>query len=187
MADVRRIIVIFVIAVLFTILINVSIDAFYDQPSYETYCRNNFAKPMQIVERDAVCAPIQPSQELLDSCTPEKGQIDYKIDERGCAAEPYCEPCSGNFNRAQEKYNFIVFLISCVTGLGALIAGLHLPQKKNPINEWIGSGFLLGGLITIFVGTARYFGDMGRYVRPIVILIELILVIYLAYKKLGKK
>ena len=187
MLDVRRIIVIFVIAVLFTILVNVSIDAFYDQPQYDKYCRVQFAKPMPVVPAGVICDPVQPSQELYDSCTPEKGQISYKMDSRGCSVEPYCEPCSGDFNRAQERYNFIVFLISAIAGLAALIVGLHLPQKNNPINEWVGSGFLLGGLITIFVGTARYFGDMGRYVRPVVILIELILVVYLAYKKLGKK
>ena len=72
-------------------------------------------------------------------------------------------------------------------GLIALIAGLYLPKKKNPINEWVGSGFLLGGILTILVGTVRYFGDMGRYARPIIILVELVLVIYLAYRKLGDK
>ena len=160
----------------------------YATQQYENYCRTyREAKPIPVVPAGIVCEPVQPSQEVYNSCIPEKGHIEYRIDERGCAVEPYCEPCSGNFNLAQEKYNFIVFIISAVTGLAALIAGLHLPQKKNPINEWVGSGFLLGGLFTIFVGTARYFGDMGRYVRPLVILVELVLVIYLAYRKLGKK
>jgi|SRR3989344_1877134 len=186
MLDVRRIIVIFVIAVLFTIFVNVSINAFYDQPQYDKYCRLEFTKPQPFVRENVQCNPLQPSQELLGSCTSDKGQISYKTDERGCATEPYCEPCSGDFNRAQERYNFIVFLVSAIAGLIALVVGLHLPKKQNPINEWVGSGFLLGGLLTIFVGTARYFGDMGRYVRPVVILVDLVLVIYLAYKKLGK-
>jgi len=186
MTQVRRIIVIFVIAVLFTIFVNVSIDAFYDAPAYEDYCRLEMTKPMPFVREGVQCNPAPASVELLESCTTEKGHISYHNDANGCAAEPYCETCSGDFNHAQEKYTFIVFLFSAVMGLVALVVGMHLPHK-NPINEWVGSGFLLGGLITIFVGTARYFGDMGRYVRPVVILVELILVIYLAYKKLGKK
>jgi hypothetical protein len=153
MADVRRIIVIFVIAILFTIFINVSIDAFYPQPEYTDYCEEPRAVKM------------------------EEARLPVEFDDS----------CKEEFDAARARYNFLVFIVSAMTGLAALIIGLHLPQKKNVINEWVGSGFLLGGLFTIFVGTVRYFGDMGRYVRPIVILIELVLVIYLAYKKLGKK
>ena len=43
---------------------------------------------------------------------------------------------------------------------------------------------MLGGLVTLFFGTFRYYEYLGRYVKPIVILVELIIVIYLSYKKL---
>ena len=175
MPDVRRIIVIFVIAILFTVLINVSIDAFYPQPEYDDFCRNSYPKAM----------PLEPSKcDEVANVECARGQSTYRYDAKGCPYEAYCETCQEELNQAQKKYNFVVFIVSAIFGLIALVVGLHLPQKKNPINEWVGSGFLLGGLLTILVGTVRYFGDMGRYVRPIVIFIELTLVIYLAYKKL---
>jgi TctA family transporter len=152
MPDIRRIIVIFVIAILFTIFVNVLVEAFYPQPEYEDYCLITI---------------------------PEESDEPRKIARD--------DVCRGEYDQAREVYNFVVFVVSAVFGLVALFTGLHLPQKKNALHEWVGSGFLLGGLFTIFVGTMRYFGDMGRYMRPAVILVELVLVIYLTYKKLGRK
>ena len=185
MADARRIIVIFVIAILFAIFVQVAIEAFYPSPKYQDYCKEQ-AQPREIPYKDPQSCPELTIPEDF-KCASEKGGIQYKYDLKGCPTEIYCETCNILFDNAQQKYNLMIFIISAVAGLIALIVGLYLPQHKNPINEWIGSGFLLGGILTIFVGTIRYFGQMGRYIRPIVILFELILIIYLAYKKLGKK
>jgi len=45
---------------------------------------------------------------------------------------------------------------------------------------------MLGGVFTLFFGTARYYSDMHRILRPVVMLIELLIVIYLIYKVFGK-
>ncbi len=181
--DVRRIIVIFVVAILFSILVQVTIDAIKPYPDYSDYCTDDM-RPYMIGEGKN-CTYLAPSQELIDSCK-DNGNVAYKYDSQGCATEAYCETCSVEYDTAQQKYNMIVFIVSAVMGLIAIIAGLYLPQHKNPVNEWMGSGFLLGGIITILVGTVRYFGDMGRYARPITIFFELALIIFLAYRKLGK-
>ncbi len=187
MPDVRRIIIIFVIAVLFAILVNVSIEAFYPSPEYDAYCTPERAPKPVLYEEPRNCTELKVSQEFTDECIQEKGSVEYRYDSRGCPKEVYCNTCHRDLDQANKAYNLVVFIVSSIAGLIALVVGLHLPQKKNVINEWVGSGFLLGGLLTIAVGTIRYFGDMGRYTRPIVIFIELALVIYLAYKKLGKK
>ena len=180
MLDIRRIIVIFVIAVLFTILVNVSIDALYQSPSYEDFCHGRY--PIAKIATPE-CKEVVPTQELINSC---KGMIEYNYDDAGCPTDAYCENCNNEFTKANEKYTFVVFIVSAIAGLLALAVGMYLPQKSD-VNIWIGSGFLLGGLITILVGTVRHFGDMGRYMKPAVIGIELALVIYLTYKKLGKR
>ena len=191
MIDFRRIIVILVIAVLLGILTQVSIDAVYPEPKYDAYCRPtvdaqlaNMPKP---VRQDFACTNYTPSAELSTTCTPEKGQVQFKYDTNGCVTQAYCETCYKNLEIANEKRGLAVFIVSAILGLIATVIGLYLQPAKNPINEWVGSGFLLGGLISIFVGTVRYFGNMGRFMKPIIILLELILVIWLAYKKLGKK
>lgn len=157
--DIRRVIIIFVIAVLFTILVNVSIDAFYPAPGYGDYCEE--------ISR--------PSPFPADGGQPEL--VENLEKERACMEA---------FESAHQRYTYAVFMFSAVSGLFALAAGLYLPQHKNPVNEWVGSGFLLGGLVTVFIGTIRSFSELGRFTRPLVILMELVLVLYLAYRKLGK-
>ena len=191
MIDIRRILVILVIAVLLGILTQVSIDAVYPEPKYDTYCRptidNQFASMPKQVRPDFVCGNYTPPAELSSTCPPEKGQVQYKYDSNGCVTQAYCETCNKNFDVANEKHGLAVFIVSAIFGLIAIVIGLYLQPAKNPINEWVGSGFLLGGLISIFTGTVRYFGSMGRFMKPVIILLELILVIWLAYRKLGKK
>lgn len=187
MADVRRIIVIFVIAILFTVLVQVSIEAFHPTPKYEDFCLDNASPKPAPYPSERACPEFKTPQSIIDSCPQKKGSVNYNYDGRGCPTEAYCETCYKELDLANQKYHLFVFIVSAITGFIALLIGLHLPEKRNPINEWMGSGFLLGGILTIFTGTVRYFGEMGRYMKPIVILIELILIIYLAYKKLGSK
>ena len=62
-----------------------------------------------------------------------------------------------------------------------------LLPAKNELNEWVGGGFILGGLITMFIATSMYWQHIDKIARPIVILAELILVLWIAYKKFGPK
>lgn len=188
MVDVRKIVIAFIIAALFAILVQVAIDAFLPEPDYNKYCQNQqeYSKVIPYPGNTANCPNITVSEELQNSCTYDVGSIQYKYDANGCAKEAYCETCYITLDKANQSRNLIIFIISAITGLIALVFGLFLPVHKNSINEWLGSGFLLGGIITIIIGTARFYGQMGRFIRPLVIFLELLLVIYLAYKKLGK-
>ncbi|MBN2459106.1 DUF202 domain-containing protein [Candidatus Woesearchaeota archaeon] len=182
MVDVRKILVIFLIGIIFAFFVNSLIEAFYPSPRYEDYCgRDMYSEPMKL-------SPGSP-----DNCTPlpplrcdTDGFVQYDYEGGYCPVSSYCNYCQKDYNSAQEKYNMIVFIISSIMALIAIAIGLLLPTDKNNLNEWIGTGFLLGGLITLFIGTARYYNDMARILRPIVLLLEMLLVIFLAYKKLKK-
>ena len=68
----------------------------------------------------------------------------------------------------------------------AVLAGMYLPAEKNKVNEWIGTAFMIGGLFVIGVATLMYFYSLHKYVKPMVMLIEMALVIWLTYKKFSK-
>lgn len=183
MADVRRILIIFVIAVLFTILVQSTIDAVYPSPEYSDFCGE--PKPRPVAVKTEECPEFD--YNAADQCY-EKGEtVKYEYDENGCPISFECDPCQKEYDAARDKYGFVSFLISAFLGIIAIIAGLWLPVEKNSLNEWIGTGFLLGGLFTLFVGTMRYYSDLDRVLRPIVILAELLIVIYLSYKKLNPR
>ena len=187
MIDLRRVAIIFVIAVLYAIFVNSFIGAIYEQPKYEDYCKARFypekAYPAALERKD--CPKYkEPAQQELDKCAEDKGYPEYKYDANGCALEyKGCNLCQGDFDKANQKYSFMYFIFSSMLAVIAIGIGLLLPTKNN-LNQWIATGFMLGGLITLFFGTFRYYEYLGRYFKPAVILAELLVVIYLSYKKL---
>lgn len=155
MADYRKLIIALVIAVLFAIFVHTSIQAVKAAPQYDDYCDYSIYKY---------------SENMTDV---ERAEIDAQS-----------RACSDAYQVAQEEYNFIVFVVSAIAGLIAIIIGLFIPVQ-NPVGMAIASGLLLGGLFTLFFGTIDGWSGIARTVRPFIILAEMIVVIVVAYKKLG--
>ncbi|MFP4424000.1 MAG: hypothetical protein ACLFP2_02090 [Candidatus Woesearchaeota archaeon] len=182
--DIRRILIVFIIAILFTFLVFQSIFAVNLRPEYNDFCDNRLQKP--IATTDTECESINVSVEDRQSCNDKDGNIQYDYNSNGCPVSYYCETCSQEYSEAREKYNMNVFLISAIIGLIAIVLALYLPTKEE-LNEWIATGFMLGGLLTIFFGTFAYIwdiGEIGRFIRPLVFLLEIVIIIFVAYKKL---
>ena len=195
MIDLRRVAIIFVIAVLYAIFVNAFIGAFYTAPKYDDFCKSRFypEKPYPAaVERKDCPKYKEPTQEELDKCAADKGYPEYRYDAFSCPVEyKGCNFCQRDFDNANQKYNFMYFIFSSILAVIAIGVGLMLPTDKS-LNEWVATGFMLGGLITLFFGTFRYYEYLGRYIKPIVIFAELVIVIFLSYRKLhdsksGKK
>ena len=189
MFDVRKVIIVGLIAVLFAIFVFSTIEAVYPSPEWDEYCDNERAYPRNVGD-SSECPSVDVPQDEQQAC---EGYIDYRYDSNGCATEYFCNTCQVELSQAQDMHSQIVFYVSAVLSLIAIFVALTLPQalnnkkgkKRNDVHEWVGSGLLLGGALVLIVGTFMGFGSLHAYVKPIVILAELILVIYLAYKKLA--
>jgi len=188
MIDLRKIAIIFVVGILFSIFVWALAEAIHPSPRYEDFCTGNerFAVPLSKVDREGVDCPdfTGPTIAEQDTCEEQHGNINYRYDESSCAVSWNCQTCNYQYQEAQKQFNLSFFIISSILGLIAIGIGLYLPGDK--ISHWVASGFMLGGIISLFIGTARYFGDLGRYTRPVIILLELIIVIYIFYKKMKK-
>ena len=185
MVDVRKILVVIVIAVLYSVFVITVIEAFYPSPDYDDYCRDT--RPVVPRKLSHNCSDFEAPEVAWDDCDKDDGVIQYKYDAYGCAYDYECNFCQKDWKDARKGYTLIVFIISAVMGLAAVAAGFYIPVAKNRINEWIASGFILGGLTSLFIGTIRHYEYMQRFVRPIVILFEMVLIIFLTYKKLRNK
>lgn len=180
MFDARKILIIFVIGILYAIFSYSLVDAIHPGPDYEDYC-SRLMKPMPMPVREPTECPVIEEPECGIG-----GNYFYEYDVQGCPSKITCDYCQREYDAAKEKYSLFMFIIMSALGLIAIGLGLWLPQKQHPLNEWVATGFMLGGLITLFIGTAIHYADMARIARPIVMLAELVLVVYLAYKKLKK-
>jgi len=184
MADARRIVIIFVIAVLFSIFVQATIDAVYERPRYDDICDIESPRAKSLEDRSS-CEVLVVPDDIFNDCREKKGSISYTYDSNGCAKEYECNLCMVAYQDEEKKYNLVVFIISAIAGLVAIVLGIYLPGDKDTLNAWVGTGFMLGGMISLFIGTARYYQDMARLIRPFVLLIELVIVILVSYKKLN--
>ncbi len=180
MFDARKILIIFLVGVLYAIFSYSLVDAIYPGPEYEDYC-SRLMKPMPApIRTEQIDCPVIAEPECMTG-----GNYFYEYDEKGCPKTITCDYCQLEYDAAKEKQSMIMFILLSALGIIAIGLGLMLPQKKD-ISEWIATGFLLGGLIAIFIGTAIYYSDMARIARPIVLFVELALVIFLAYRQFKK-
>ena len=188
MIDIRKIIIIFVVGILFSVLVFSVIEAVYPEPQYEDFCNEKFLARAPQMIKDADDCPdleIEVTKETIKECEEKKGNIEYDYDSSGCAIDFERNTCNYELRQAQDSHNQYVFYISAVLALIAIFIGLYLPAKGNSLNEWMGTGFMLGGTFALFFGTMMSFQSLDRFVRPIVIFFELAMVIFISYKKIG--
>jgi len=186
MINVKKFGIIAAIAILFGIFIFSLINAFYERPEYDDFCKRElYMQKAPYLQEKLNCTPIEVDDAEAEACQEQGGEF-TPVYEQGCVKEFKCETCMNEYDEARENYEFFVFIMSSILGLLAVILSIYLPYKKDSLKERILTGFLIGGLIAIFVGTGRYFNDLHRILRPIIILIEIILVTFVAYKKIKK-
>ena len=128
MNDYRKIIVVLLIAVLFTFFVQATIDAFKQSPNYSDYCNIEYPNRMDLSEEER-----------------EQAMEEYRIAQ---------EECSQEYRDAQDDYNSLVFIISVIAAGIAIIVGLYLPVNTSA-GMTVTTGLLLGGLLTLFIGTIR--------------------------------
>ncbi|MFH1133030.1 MAG: hypothetical protein V1735_00920 [Nanoarchaeota archaeon] len=198
MGDFRRVAIALVIAALFSIFVFSFNWAVNPSPRYDLLCRGSYetypvkAIPPGTVPAGNITCPAftDATQAEKDACVQKGADFFYQYDFNGCPTAWKCDTCQLEFNAAQASYKFWEFLIAAFFGLVAIIIGLWLPTDRHSLNELVSTGFLLGGLITLFIGTGIYwefFPPHTLWLRPVIILFELLLVIFIAYRKLGNK
>ncbi len=184
MDNIKQVPIIIGIAVLFTLFITLSIEAFYTSPKYEDFCTpalqsRLYPKEPYAVSPQANCTYSRDQRET--QCYADKGQVVYDYDTKGCQVYKDCDFCQRDFDDQRKIHDRNIFLITAPLGLIAIIFGLYFGI------DFIGSGFMFGGIATLFYGTVRYFGEANKYLRVLIILIELLIVVWIGYKKLWAK
>ena len=170
------------IAILFTVFILVTIDAFYPRPQYDDFCGERPMIPKLPVDK-ADCNYERTAVE--EECYAQGGDPRY-IYTTGCQEFSECDYCRKEYDDAQKDYSNLIFLIIAPLGALAIIFGVYYKI------EFLGSGFMFAGIMLMFYGTVQNFGELNRFTRAFVVLIELLLVLFIAYKKVipdskGKK
>ena len=171
------------IAILFTLFIVFLVDAIYSAPKYEDYCTPQFAPTPIIKGGVAVNCTQAYNETLANKCYKDQGEARYKYDSNGCEKEMYCDLCSKEYNTKNSTYTKNLFYISAIIALISILVGLYSPKDLDAI----ASGLIFGGILVLLQGTVRVFGDLGKWTKVLVLGIELIILIWIGYKRIKDK
>ena len=158
------------IAIVLTAFVAYGISVFYESPDYEDFC----PKLPRAVQTE-------------ETCTAEGGLWSPAM--RPCpqnerCPEGYCDlhfECRQEYDQVHDQYNRNVFIASMIFGLIILVIGLTLKLES------VSTGIMGGGVLTLFIGIIGYWGDLSKYVRLVLLGVLLLILIWIGYKKFGKK
>lgn len=176
----KKLAMIFAIAILLPLCIGLFVDAIYSEPKYEDYCNQTFYPEYKQVIPNITCPDFSMTAEYQD-CVNRHGNPIFKYDQNNCQIYDKCDLCPIEFQKVQSIYNRNLFFILAPIALIFVVLGIFLTV------EYLGAGFMFGGLILLFYATMRYFSDMSKLLRAIVILVELVIILYIGYRKIDKK
>lgn len=192
MVDFKKIIMILVITTLFAAFVGSLVFALHKNPQYDDVCRNQYYGYTEPVKEpyapgNRTCTDIAVPEENKTACMEQKGNIQFRYDTQGCATTFYCDTCNAEFQDAQAKFNMYYFIYSAIFGLIGILIGIYYPNNKDEFRDTITTGFMFGGLVTLFIGTIVYFSDLVRELRPVILVIELGIIIFVAFKKMRSR
>lgn len=172
------------IAIVFNLFVNYGLATFYKEPKYENYCNSSYypRKPVPAFsvypEVNKNCSEIIASEQDYQNCSAMKGYIQYRYGDDGCQKSYFCETCGAVYDSARNKYDGNAFFVLVIIGVAAVVAGVMISV------EAVGSGFLLGGIISILIGTVRNWSNLTDVLRFVILGVILAMLVVIGYKKL---
>ncbi|MBI2046437.1 MAG: hypothetical protein HYT28_03405 [Parcubacteria group bacterium] len=166
--------------IILNLFINSLIKVVYHEPLYTNFCEE---KQVKIIP------------DTKDSCLAIDGQWtdDLFVQKRLLSGEPvampvieqqragYCDPdftCRKGYDTALNVYERNVFVAWVVAGVLALIAGFFLKL------EVVSLSLSLGGVVSLVIGSMRYWSRMDDTLRLVVLGVALAVLIWVGIKKI---
>jgi hypothetical protein len=88
------------------------------------------------------------------------------------------QACEARYEKADTQYQLDSFILFIVLGVAAIIIGI-MPLGSSIVS----SGLSYGGVLSLVIGSAQYWGEAGSWLRLAISLIALIALLYVGFKK----
>lgn len=165
------------ILIVLNLFFNYSISLLYKEPKFEDFCP--MEKYNKVYTNKDMC--VADGGMWTESVAP----IDIKSPTNpvsGQTVTGYCNAtytCQKNYDDARSVYNRNVFIILVVLGVLALVLGAFLAASSV-----VSLGLSFGGVLSLIVGSARYWSDMQDVVRVVVLACALAALIWIGIRKI---
>lgn len=167
------------VAILSAILIYAIADAV--SPQYTWKDCGGYPKGPYVAAADT-CPKIPVDTVASAACSAQGYTYQATYGADSCISGYECSTCYKDNDDQQARRNLIFFYTTFALGIIGIVVGFLLP--RDAINEWVGLGAIIGGVIGLFIGTVSYWGNLSRFARPFVIALELAIVLFIIYKRM---
>lgn len=162
------------IAILVVSFVLYGISVVYEGPKYENYCNDT------IYNR---------GYGDVANCEAVGGRWNENVGPKPVCAvgqecpTGYCDStyaCRSEFDKVRIAYERNVFFIGAIIGLIVLILGFILQLAS------VSAGISIGGVAIMFFSIVRYWNELNKYVRLVLLGIILAILVWFGYKRLKK-
>lgn len=179
---IKEIILALAIVIVLNLFFNYGVFTFYPEPKFENFCSVELTQ--KVYTEKVSCEAVGGQWYESNQISYEGRPMPVKPDPQTIGATSWCDStakCRESYEDSRGIYNRNVFIVLIVLGLVSLSLGLLVISASA-----VSNGFLGGGLLSLIVGTIRYWSDMNDYLRFIVLGVALAVLIWLGYKKINR-
>lgn len=176
----REIALAIAIVVVLNMFFNYGVHTFYKPADYERFC------PTELTQKNysskEACEEV--GGKWFEGSTAEyRGEYPVPVPAgEKIAPASWCDAtakCREDFQNSANFYNRNVFIILEIAGLVSFLLGLFAISAKAVAN-----GFLGGGILSMIIGTIRYWSGMDDYLRFGILGLVLAVLVWVGYKKI---
>jgi hypothetical protein len=157
------------IAIIFAFFVGYGVDTFYESPKWEDFCNQTYREILNPNNCEQAGGKWHPYT--------EKEMPQHVLGNVTGWCDSYYS-CQKEFEKVNEVYNRNVFIVCLIAGMIAIIVGGVILSLES-----VSSGIMGGGVLTVIYGTLRYWGEMSKYIRFVILGLVLAVLIWIGYKK----
>lgn len=177
----KKLILVLGIIIVLNLFFNYGVATFYKTPKFEDFCKPEaLSEKYETKER---CESVGGLWMASQSVYPAEKIAPVPVTNIITTDQPtaWCDvqyTCGKDYQDAMAVYNRNVFIILVIAGVISIIAGFMTGQS-----EAVSLGLSFGGILSLIIGTIRYWSAMDDYLRFIILGVALAVLIWIGIKK----
>lgn len=168
------------IFIVYLLVLNYGIEAFYPSPDYTSCNRQSVYYPdypVKVGVNGANCS-VSPTPQQQNQCIEQGGNlVADTYDAQGCPATYTCDLCYKELEEEQKMHSQVVFFIALVVGIITLLVG-YLVLSTEPV----GSALMASGVGALVYGSMRNWANLSNVWRFVLLLAALVLLVWIALR-----
>lgn len=175
MVNLKNIVLLLSIAIIFSLFSIYTTNIFIPQPKYNNFCNETYPSPALPLKKCNLTLQDE-IQTGMNKCYEEGKVVINRVYKDGCIVDFECSDCLQLYQKAEENWNKKYFLYNTLLGLiGIIIASLFSI-------EVVSGGLIGGGASIILFSSARAWTSLPDFLRVALLGLVLIILIYIAIK-----